>query len=148
MYDLSSFYRDYSPDYEYYQYVFKIYEEIVQMITEYMKQVDANRIISTVETYRTIPIQYAQMDEASYEMSEIMSDSVIVKKYGLDTKTMQERTDFFNNASIDIQKEILITSGKYLLLSTSRNGALDKTPPSIIDFELFDQNGEKLVRNE
>ena len=147
MYDLSSFYKDYSPNGEYFQTIFTIYDKVTKMVSDYMAQVDSNKIISTVETYRTVPFQKASVDEATYDLTSIMTDPVIVSKFNLTTMVVQDRISFFNTANLRTKKDILTTAQKFLLLSASRNSALDKVNPMVVDFELYDENDERLIRN-
>ena len=149
-YDISNFYKEYSDNPDSFRELLKSFEEVFQMLYDYTDQGADNFLIDKSSTYKKIPFQRLDVTEATYNISDlVLSDSVAMQlgMYGL---LLDKRIDMWNNEITMKQKmDALDIFGTTVMLLSFKDieSSVPDAPPVIMDFELFDDDNNQMIRN-
>jgi hypothetical protein len=146
--DLSNFYKNYSFKYNDFMALFQVYTDIIASINTYAEQVKNNTAIPEIETYRIFPFQRLPITDATYNIAEVLENIRVIKKYNLDSMTLVERMDAWNNDTFTLDQKVdMLDINNSFVLLTAKRGFVNEKDYAVIDFNLFSTEGEELFRN-
>ncbi|MCX8074110.1 MAG: hypothetical protein N2749_00800 [Clostridia bacterium] len=154
-YNLPSFYKDYANDLEAFKILLQAYEEVFSIISDYIDQTSDDLIINKMGTYKSIPFQRIDVTDATYDISELLykdSTNLYLQtiEYETSNLSISDKINIWNNKLTIKQKmDILDLHEKYVSFISLKDIAdtnKNKTP-EIIDFELYDDKGNRMIKN-
>jgi hypothetical protein len=149
-YNLPNFYQEYSVDPEAFRTLLQSFEEVFGMLNDYVGQIGDDFIINKSGTYKKIPYQRFDAADATYELDDLLLSDIITMQFGLQGLSLTDRINKWKNEFTVKQKmDALDIHGANIMLMSLKDvtGNNNDIPPTIIDFELYDEKNQRMIKN-
>lgn len=145
---LDPFYKNHSYRIDDFHNIIKLIGASSSSSHELMESIKLNRVLTQMESFRYIPIQFVDASSGTYTLSSILNYPEADAFFSGSENRMTAWSSFTVNKKIDL----LFAVGKYVSLSASESysnsdGNAYSQRYSVYDLQLFTENNNRLIRS-
>jgi len=140
-----TFYKDYSSDEETLAFMLSLLLDVGEILEEYIEIAKDNMNISTIESYRKIPVKIIPATNSFYDIDKFLVDLEVTKYMGFTRENIEQRKAIWDLYPARSKIELLSKKGLFLHLSAKR--PIDIVEPRIVAMNLFSYKGDRFIED-